>query len=437
MIPRESLRRAAIAALASVLALQACGGREATPVAPIAPSPAATPSGPPNVVIILADDLGYGDLGDFGATQIRTPNLDRLAAEGVRLTNYTVPAPVCAPSRAALMTGRYPVRTGIPWNPPRHLGGDEITLGGALREVGYGTHVVGKWHLGYDFQDWPLQRGFDTYFGSLDNQTPFMSGNTVVSERWGAAWVTRLYTEEAQRVIRVARERPFFLYLAYRAPHVPLKASPDFEGRSPRGLYGDVVEELDWGVGEVVRTLQETGVDRKTLVLFASDNGPWRDQGPEGGSPGPFRGGKGTPFEGGLRQPAIAWWPGRIAPGRTIAESTSVMDLFPTALALAGGRLRADRSYDGQDITRLLTGEATRLPGLGIDGGRELLVYISQSAVGLRSGKWKFLRNGPPALYDLEADPGERSNLGPQHPDLASQLEQRLDALAAQVARTK
>lgn len=245
-VPRGRPRRVATLSILPSLLFGACGGgggAVGTPEAPASPPSAAVPTGPPNVVMILADDLGYGDLSSFGAERIRTPNLDRLAAEGVRLTNFTVPAPVCAPARAALMTGRYPVRTGIPWNPPSHLEDREVTLATALRARGYGTHVVGKWHLGYDFGDWPLQRGFDFYFGSLDNQTPFMSGNVVLSEHWGISQITRLYTEEARRVIRAARDRPFLLYLAHRAPHVPLKASPEFQGRSPGGLYGDVVEE--------------------------------------------------------------------------------------------------------------------------------------------------------------------------------------------------
>jgi arylsulfatase len=387
--------------------------------------------------VILADDLGYGDLSSFGAARIRTPNLDRLAAEGARLTHFTVPTPICAASRAALMTGRYPIRTGIPWN-TGHLDETQITLAEALRPLGYATYAVGKWHLGYEMPDLPLQRGFDDYYGALDDNSPIYLGNGAVSESWGPELFTQRYTEEALTRIRGARDRPFLLYLAHRSPHVPLHASPRFLGLSPGGLYGDVVEELDWSVGEIVRVLRETGLERRTLVFFASDNGPAVAQGASGGSPGPFYGGKGQPFEGGLRQPAIASWPGRFPAGRVIAEPTSMLDVFPTVLTLAGGRLPADRSYGGESIDRLLTGEASRIPGPGMDGGRELLAYIGREPVALRSGTWKYLKSGywspTPGLFDLAADPGEGNDLRPARPEVAARLAERLETLAAEVA---
>jgi arylsulfatase len=388
-------------------------------------------------VVILADDLGYGDLSSFGAARIRTPNLDRLAAEGVRLSHFTVPTPICAAARAALMTGRYPIRTGIPWN-TGHLDETQITLAEALRPLGYATYAVGKWHLGNELPDLPLQRGFDDYYGALDDNSPIYLGNGVISESWGPELFTQRYTEEALARIRGARDRPFLLYLAHRSPHVPLHASPRFLGLSPGGLYGDVVEELDWSVGEIVRVLREAGLDRRTFVFFASDNGPAVAQGASGGSAGPFHGGKGQPFEGGLRQPAIAWWPGRIPAGRAIAEPTSMLDVFPTVLTLAGGRLPADRSYGGESIHRLLTGEADRIPGPGMDGGRELLAYIGREPVALRSGTWKYLTSGywspTPGLFDLAADPGEGNDLRATRPEVAARLAERLETLAVEVA---
>jgi arylsulfatase A-like enzyme len=418
--------------------LGGCRGEPVPLPAPPVPTAAPTPpAGPPNFVLILADDLGYGDLSSFGAPRIRTPNLDRLAAEGARLTHFSTPAPICAAARAALMTGRYPIRTGIPWNTGR-LDDTQITLAEALRPLGYATFAVGKWHLGYEMPDLPLQRGFDDYYGALDDNSPLLRGNDVVSESWGPELFTQRYTEEALARIRGVHDRPFFLYLAHRSPHVPLYASPRFLGLSPGGLYGDVVEELDWGVGEIARVLRETGLDRRTLVFFASDNGPAIAQGAHGGSPGPFYGGKGLPFEGGLRQPAIAWWPGRILSGRTIAEPTSILDVFPTVLALAGGRLPSDRSYGGQDIHLLLTGETNRIPGPGEDGGRELLAYIGREPVALRSGTWKYLKSGywspTSGLFDLATDPGEGNDLRAARPELAARLAERLETLAGEVA---
>ena len=438
------MHRRQIAGILAVALLAGCGGGSApVPTAPAdsapPPSPPA-PAGPPNFVIIVADDLGYGDVSSFGATRIKTPNLDRLASEGVRLTTFTVPAPICAAARASLLTGRYPVRNGIVWNPPKHLDGDELTLGDALRPD-YMTYLVGKWHLGYEFDDFPLQHGFDYFYGVLDNSLPFMRGNVEVKDSYGDELITRVYTEEAVQIIRAPRDRPFLLYIGHRSPHAPLAASADFFGRSQGGLYGDVVEELDWGVGEVVKALRETGLDRNTLVFFTSDNGPWIAGGAEGGSAGPFRGGKGSPLEGGLRQPTIAWWPGRIPGGRSTSEPTSVLDIFPTMLALAGVPLRADRNYDGQDIQKLLTGEASHLPGVGVDGSRELLAYISRAPVAIRAGKWKYLTSGfwapTPALYDLDADPGESNELQAAYPDVAKRMAERLEEVAADVATTK
>jgi arylsulfatase A-like enzyme len=384
--------------LAAVLAILtgSCGGSSPTaPASPVAAAPSPTPPpGPPNVVIILADDMGYGDLGVYGATLNKTPNLDRLAAEGVRMTDFRVPSALCTPSRAALLTGLYPPRTGLVGNLPSGsptegltdgIDDDEITLAEALKDRGYSTAAVGKWHLGSTVQYLPLRHGFDSYFGISNGDQTFLllRGSTPVKDPPGIDLITKAYTEEAVKIVREApRERPFFLYLAHRTPHVPLEPAPEFRGRSAGGAYGDVVEELDWSVGEVMQAVRDRGTaERSTAVVFLSDNGPWLSQGEEAGSPGPFRAGKNTPYEGGVRVPAIAWWPGRYPAGRVVSEPLMSLDLFPTVVAMAKGQLSPARKYYGADLTPLLAGEASRLTGPGVDGSRELLGYYSCAAI--------------------------------------------------------
>ena len=450
---RRTLHRAGLGAALLVLAAAACGG--GPPALPLAPPPAASPTpppGPPNIVLILADDLGYGDLGSYGATRIRTPNLDRLAAEGVRMTDFRVPSALCTPSRAALLTGLYPPRTGLSSNLPSGsptegitdgIDDEEITLAEALKERGYGTAMIGKWHLGSTLPYLPTRHGFDSYFGiSNGNQTfLLLRGTMPVSDPPGLDQLTKVYTQEAVTIIRdAARDKPFFLYLAHRLPHVPLEPAPEFLGRSAGGLYGDVVEELDWSVGEVVKAIADRGTsDRSTLVLFMSDNGPWIAQGEDAGSPGPFRSGKNSPYEGGVRVPAIAWWPGQYPAGRELAEPVMSLDVFPTLVALAGGQLTPTRPYDGADLTPLLTGQVPRLTGAGIDGSREMVGYYFAEAVSLRSGRWKVIRPGywdlVDTLYDLHADPSETTDLYPARPDLALPLSARLKTLADHMAR--
>ena len=430
----------------------ACGG--GAPALPVAAPPAGSPTpppGPPNIVLILADDMGYGDLGSFGAPLIRTPNLDRLAAEGVRLTDFRVPSALCTPSRGALMTGLYPPRTGLVGNLPSGsptegisdgIDDDEITLGTALRARGYTTAMVGKWHLGSTLAHLPTNHGFDSYFGISNGDQNFLllRNTSLVRDPPGLDQITKAYTQEAVKIVRDApRDRPFFLYLAHRSPHVPLEPSAEFVGKSAGGLYGDVVEELDWSVGEVIKAIRDRGTsDRSTLVFFTSDNGPWLSQGEENaGSPGPFRAGKNTPYEGGVRVPAIAWWPGRYPPGRVVSEPVMSLDLFPTLVAMARGQLSPTRVYYGADLTPLLAGEVSRLPGAGVDGARELLGFYYGAAVSLRSGRWKFLRPGywdlVDTLYDLQADPAETTDLVPTRPDTSRQLSARLEVLAEEI----
>jgi arylsulfatase A len=435
-------RRAVLAAVAAAGLAAACGQAPGTG-APPTPTPTPTP-GPPNVVVIVADDLGYGDLSSYGSGTIRTPHLDRMASEGVRLTQFTA-MPLCTPTRGALLTGLYPVQTGLvrvlgPGN-ATGIDASEVTLAEALKARGYLTAMVGKWHLGDAAEFLPRRHGFDRYLGIPANSDPthLVQDDGPSSEALAPEEVTGRYTREAVSFIRASGERPFFLYLAHHLPHVPLHPSAAFAGKSAGGKYGDVVEELDASVGELLRALQETGVERRTFVFFMSDNGPWIARGPEGGSPGPLRDGKGTPFEGGVRVPAIARWPGQIPAGRVVAEPTNVVDVFPTVLALAGAQLPAQRRYFGQDIQGLLRGEVSRLTGPGIDGGREFLVYVSDDAVAIRSGRYKFVYEGwwalQPGLFDLDADVGEERDLSRAQPELARRLLERYDALATAVGQ--
>jgi arylsulfatase A len=430
----------------------ACGGAPTAPV-PVVPVASPTPPpGPPNIVFILADDMGYGDLGCYGAPLIRTPNLDRLAAEGVRLTDFRVASALCTPSRGALLTGLYPPRTGLVGNLPSGsptegisdgIDDDEITLATALKERGYATAMVGKWHLGSTLAHLPTAHGFDSYFGISNGDQTFLllRGTTPVKDPPGLDQITKAYTQEAVTIIReAARDRPFFLYLAHRSPHVPLEPAPEFRGRSAGGLYGDVVEELDWSVGEVVKAIRERGTsERSTFVFFTSDNGPWLSRGEDAGSPGPFRSGKNSPYEGGVRVPAIAWWPGRYPAAQTLSEPVMSLDLFPTLVAMAKGQLSPTRKYYGADITPLLAGEVAHLTGVGLEGSREMLGYYFSDAVSLRSGRYKLLKPGywdlVETLYDLHADPAETTDLYPTRQDVVSTLSPRLAALTDEIAR--
>src|SRR5690242_5932685 len=315
------------------------------------------PAQTPNIVLILCDDLGYGDLGCYGS-KLRTSNLDRLAAEGVRFTNMCSADPVCSPSRAALLTGRYPTRVGVPRvlfpQDKDGLNLNELTLANILKARGYRTACVGKWHLGRPVEYLPTSRGFDQYFGIpySNDMMPrvLMKDTQVIENPANLDNLTARYTQTATQFIRASNASPFFLYMPHTFPHIPLAASARFRGKSPQGLYGDVIEEIDWSVGEVLKTLRETGVERDTLVMLSSDNGPWYQ-----GSPGRLRGRKGSTYEGGVREPFLARWPGRIPRGKTTRALASLMDVFPTVTKLAGGKLPA-APLDGVDMWPLLTG---------------------------------------------------------------------------------
>jgi arylsulfatase A-like enzyme len=402
----------------------------------------------PNVVVILCDDLGYGDVACYGATDIRTPNLDRMAAEGTRFTDFAVAAPLCTPSRAALMTGRYPGRSGLAAGVLRPdatngLAAAEVTLAEVVKPAGYATGCIGKWHLGFKPGMRPMDQGFDSYFGVLHNLdkfetvpfeaeggTPVLRGDTVVKRPAVPAEMTGMYTEEALRYIEANRGRPFFLYLAHAMPHIPFDASPRFKGKSSRGLYGDAVEELDWSTGEILGKLRDLGLSTNTIVLFTSDNGPERNT---PGTAAPLRGTKHTVFEGGLRVPFIAWGPGRVPAGRVCREFVTALDLLPTVAGLCGGRLPRDREIDGRSFEALLLGEP------GVRSPRESLFALyglnQRRQQSMREGPWKLHLGVTPQLYNLAADLGETNDVAAEHPGIVSRLTGLADGIRAGTLR--
>lgn len=401
-------------------------------------------------MLIAADDLGYGDLSLTGHPTIRTPHLDRMAAGGMSLTQCYSGGAVCVPSRAALMTGRLPIRFGMErgYGPRTKTGipASELTLAAALRGAGYRTACVGKWHPGMLPEYLPTNRGFDQYFGlptSNDHNLkgpakfplPLMRDSQVIETEPDQSRLTARYTEEALAFLDkcAASRRPFFLYLAHTFPHTPLSAGAAFRGCSPRGLYGDAVEEVDWSVGQVLDRLRKLNLDRGTLTLFTSDNGPSLIKGLDGGSAGLFRGGKATTWEGGWRVPLIAHWPGRIASGTVSQAFLSFLDVMPAVLAIAGVRPKGGRPFDGADCS----------PALLLGGpGREplLFFYLGDRVHAVRSGKWKLhvasnaqtssgdvtdgpvTGHDPPLLFDLDADPGESHNVAASEPETVRRL---------------
>jgi arylsulfatase A-like enzyme len=429
--------------------------------APSAARPQAAPTGPPNIVIIFADDLGYGDLGVYGHPLIKTPRLDRLAAEGLKLTSFYASAPVCSASRYSLLTGRYAIRSGINGalmpESTNGIGAGETTIADLMRSAGYRTGMVGKWHLGHRPGFFPTEHGFDSYFGLLysnDMIRPWVQTDAPMRLYRGTqelpgevdnATLTERYTGEAVAFIRESGNRPFFLHLAHSMPHVPLGVSPRFAGRSANGRYGDVVEMLDWSTGQVLDALREAGVERNTLVIFTSDNGPWMDMPPrmlveprivrtDAGSAGPLRGSKGTSWEGGTRVPFIARWPGRIPAGSVSSDLARTLDLLPTVARLVGRPLPSNRVLDGQDMLDFLEGN-------GPSPAQEFFYYSSGGRLeGVRDRRWKlhlaFPDKGEPVaeLFDLLADPSERWNVADEHPDTVARLRERMRLFAATLA---
>ena len=423
---------------------------------------------PPNFIIIFADDLGYGDLGCYGHPSIRTPHLDRMAAEGMRFTDFYSAAEVCTPSRAALMTGRLPIRSGMCHDQFRvlrnvstgHLPVSEVTLASALKAKGYATGCIGKWHLG----NWvnnpaghPRRHGFDHYFGlphsnDMNPKPGNPKGAPGLLEQDAAWWnaplfrneqlleqptdqtqLTRRYTEEAVKFIGEHKDQPFFLYLPHTFPHVPLFRSEAFKGKSARGLYGDIVEELDWSVGQVLAALREQKLAENTFVFFTSDNGPWLTQGLTGGSAGLLREGKGSTWEGGMREPGLAWWPGKIKAGTVTRELAGTMDLFVTCLKLAGAPVPADRVIDGVDLAPVLL-------GMGRSQRDTWFYYRGTQLYAVRKGEFKahFLtraaygqaqpeKHDPPLLFHLAHDPSESRNIADQHPGLLADIAKEVE----------
>lgn len=444
----------------------------------------------PNIILILCDDLGYRDVGCYGNDVIRTPNIDRLAMQGVRFTTFYASNSVCTPSRAGILTGRYSQRSGMSWillpenEPLRHrvtknagqmlgrlgfadlgpnagttgLPQSEITLAEALKSGGYRTGMVGKWHLG-DYgtnpAHNPLRHGFDVYLGvpHSNDMLPFplyRNEQELEENVEDQAKLTGLYAKEAIAFIEENRERPFFLYFAHTFPHQPLFASERFRGKSKGGIYGDTVEEIDWSVGQIMDCLERNGLERNTLVLFTSDNGPWFE-----GDPGRHRGRKGQSYEGGFRVPMIARYPDRIPAGRVCNEPAMNIDFFPTSLALAGLELPQDRTTDGRNILGLMTGEVEQTPH------DAFYFYHVDELEAIRVGKWKYIRNihhyvWPiptdketmfagrmgrgrlgrwPLLYDLDLDPSESYNLIDNHPEVGRHLRERMERWEAEMER--
>ncbi len=432
----------------------------------------------PNIVIILADDMGYGDLGCYGHPSIRTPNLDRMAAEGLRFTDFNAAQSYCTPSRAALLTGRLAVRSGLGGRPGPGLhvlyskdqGGlptNEVTIARALKPLGYRTACIGKWHLGHLQEFLPTNHGFDYFYGlpysndmdplnakvgkaDVDGSTPdfrhfdipLMRNTQVIERPADQTTLTKRYTEEAIQFIVANKQKPFFLYFAHTFPHVPLFASEKFKGRSARGLYGDAVEELDWSVGEILETLRREKLEGNTLVFFTSDNGPWLQKRFNGGSGGLFHEGKGCTWEGGYRVPAIARWPGKIKPGVTY-ELAGGMDLFNTCLAVAGAAVPADVPLDGVDMSPILFGD-------GKSKRDTFFYYLGDEAFAVRKGPYKahFIthpsynkdepeKHIPPLLYNVQEDPSEQFDIAAKHPKIVAELTKIYEDHRATITRGK
>ncbi|MFK7777288.1 MAG: sulfatase-like hydrolase/transferase [Gimesia sp.] len=434
----------------------------------------------PNFIIIFADDLGYGDLECYGHPKFKTPNLNRMAAEGARLTQFNVPVPYCAPSRATLLTGRYPWRHGVWFNPApdgRRFNKDvgiadkELLLSEVLKENGYATICIGKWHLGHDPKYYPTRHGFDDYLGILysNDMRPvnLIKGEQILEYPVIQANLTKRYTHRAIEFIRENQKQPFFLYLPHAMPHKPLAASEAFYKKSGAGLYGDVIAELDWSVGEIFKTLRELNLDENTFVIFTSDNGPWF-----GGHTAGLSGMKSTSWEGGLRVPMIARWPGKIPPQQVIDSVSGSIDIFPTILKQAGIKLPTDRVIDGKDLFPVLTENA--------DSQHEALYSMKGNYLfTVRSGPWKLhvkpsprqvlanqgkgwidprgpdgvtiiaqyeqaMPDQPPGLikgdqptkmmlFNLKNDPAEQHNVAKQNPEVVSRLKKLYDEMELQI----
>ncbi|VGO18959.1 sulfatase family protein [Pontiella sulfatireligans] len=448
----------------------------------------AAPAGKPNIIVIFTDDQGYGDLSSYGAEGFVTAEIDRMAAEGMRFTEFYAAHSVCTPSRAGLLTGRYAARWGnrgsVFW--PYSSDGmppSEVTLAEMLKAQGYATAAIGKWHLGHLPEYLPTAQGFDAYLGlpysndmchdggmPLADNVKFLGGMTLedykayqpqgkhwkVAQKEGRAFkhmpplvlnneviewpadqsqLTRRYTERAIQWIDTNKEQPFFIYLAHSMPHTPLAASEPFKGKTERGLYGDVMTEIDWSVGQILQALRERGLEEKTLVIFTSDNGPWLQRGDDGGSAGPLRAGKRSSYEGGHRVPGVFWWQGHIPSGVVSDYNATALDLFPTLAKVTGSELPTDRKLDGMDISQVLLGAEDQ------QALRKNFIYMNGQAI--RVGDWKYrfadkygsgveVPNGEvnvkvEQLFNLKKDIGEQNNVIDQYPEKAQELKKQLE----------
>jgi arylsulfatase A len=465
----------AILTLSAAVSLNACNA---------APNKTGNNTSKPNIIIVFTDDQGYQDLGCFGSPKIKTPNVDQMAKEGVRFTDFYVSASICSPSRASLLTGRIPARDGVGnvfFPDSKGMDSSEVTIAEVLKTVGYKTACYGKWHLGDFTPNLPLNQGFDDYFGipysndmyigvhqqfadtvnfrdgytlekaeadqrfvkkysknreklkerGIKEFAPLFNGNKIVEYPADQGTLTRRYFDHAMNFISKSGDEPFFVYITPAMPHVPLSASSQFEGTSARGLYGDVVEEIDWNMGRLFRFLKNKGLDKNTMVIFASDNGPWLDQGDDAGCAFPLRDGKFTEYEGGLREPCVMRWPGKWAAGKVSRAITSTLDFMPTLAHYAGASL-PNRKLDGINMAQLLEEP-------NYNHGHEIFFYSKKKEIwGVRKGDWKYLPHGgarfstendPPELYNLKNDISESRNIYSLHPEVAKELQTEIDSL--------